>query len=99
MSRSWKAVLAAVGAVVLVTVTVAVAPTLAGFGARPDNPTLLDRPYAQGWLVYAAVVVAGGVLGTTVGRAARSRRSSRTHPSARRTAPTDGVPDTPERAD
>jgi hypothetical protein len=52
-----------VGAVVLVTVTVAAAPMLGGFGARPDNPTLLDRPYLAGWLTFAAVVGLGVLVG------------------------------------
>lgn len=55
-----------VGAVVLLTVTATAVPVLGRFGARPDNPTLLDRDYVAGWLLVAAVVlgvvlVAGGV--------------------------------------
>jgi len=39
-------------------------PVLGGFGARPDNPTLHDRPYAAGWLVVAALVL--GLAGLQV---------------------------------
>jgi hypothetical protein len=67
-----------VGAVVLVTVTVAAAPMLGGFGARPDNPTLLDRPYLAGWLTFAAVVGLGVLVGRLPARprttSARGRR-------------------------
>ena len=43
--------------VVLGTVTVAAVPVLGRFGARADNPTLLDRDYGAGWLVLAVLVV------------------------------------------
>ena len=35
--------------VVLRTVTVTAIPVLGPWGARPDNPTLLDRNYVAGW--------------------------------------------------
>jgi hypothetical protein len=54
---------AAVGAVVLGTVTVMAVPVLGRFGARPDIPSLLDRNYLAGWLLIAGLVVAGVVLG------------------------------------
>jgi hypothetical protein len=60
-SRAWRAA-AAGGLVVLGTVTVTAIPVLGRFGARPDNPTLLDRPYVAGWLVVAGLVLAGSVL-------------------------------------
>lgn len=50
--------------VVLATVTVVAVPVLGRFGARPDNPTLLDRPYVLGWLVLAALTLLGA--GATV---------------------------------
>lgn len=79
LSRPWTTPVM-VGAVVLVTVTVAAVPMLGRFGALPDNPTLLDRPYLEGWLLFAAVVA----LGVLAGRLVRGRRSRR-----------DGVADTP----
>ena len=42
--------------VVLGTVTLSAVPVLGRFGARPDNPTLLDRNYLVGWLLLVAVV-------------------------------------------
>jgi hypothetical protein len=72
-SRAWRAA-AAGGLVVLGTVTLTAIPVLGRFGAKPDNPTLLDRPYVAGWLVVAALVLAGSVL---VGR-----RASRREPGA-----------------
>ena len=47
----------AVGATVLATVTVVAVPVLGRFGARADNPTLLDRNYLLGWLVLATLTV------------------------------------------
>jgi hypothetical protein len=52
----WARSAAAAALVVLGTVTLAALPALGRFGARPDNPTLLDRPYAAGWAVLAALV-------------------------------------------
>ncbi len=55
---------ATLGLVVWGSVSVMAVPVLGRFGARADNPTLLDRPYLATWLVLtlltlAAVAVAG----------------------------------------
>lgn len=55
-SRPWRAA-AAGGLVVLGTVTLTAVPVLGRFGAKADNPTLLDRPYVVGWLLVAVLVV------------------------------------------
>lgn len=47
-----------VGLVVLTTVTATAVPVLGRFGARPDNPTLLDRDYTSGWFVLVALCLA-----------------------------------------
>jgi hypothetical protein len=60
----------AVGFVVLGSVTLLAVPVLGRFGARADNPTLLDRNYLAGWLVLAALTVLGVVAASLV----RSRR-------------------------
>ncbi len=65
----WTAV--TVGAVVLLTVTVTAVPVLGRFGARDDNPTLLDRDYVGGWLLLAALVLLGVLLGGLAGRRRR----------------------------
>jgi hypothetical protein len=49
---------AAATVVVLGSVTLVALPVLGRFGARPDNPTLLDRPYVLGWLAFAGLVLA-----------------------------------------
>ncbi len=49
---------AAAAFVVLGSVTLLAVPVLGRFGASPGNPTLLDRDYWTGWLVFAATVVA-----------------------------------------
>jgi hypothetical protein len=43
--------------VVLGPLTLVALPVLGGFGARADNPTLLDRPYWTGYLAIVAVAV------------------------------------------
>ena len=53
--RAWAVV--AGGLVVLLTVTVTAIPVLGSWGARPDNPTLLDRNYVMGWCVFAILVL------------------------------------------
>jgi hypothetical protein len=59
---------AVAGLVVLGTATLLAVPVLGRFGARPDNPSLLNRHYWVGWLVLAALV-----LVTTVAAGLRSR--------------------------
>jgi hypothetical protein len=61
----------AVGLVLLGPLTLLAVPVLGRYGARPDNSTLLDRPYWAGWI---AVVVAV-VVGILVVRYAERRRS------------------------
>lgn len=59
-----------VGFVVLGSVTLLAVPVLGRFGARADNPTLLDRDYTTGWLVLAGITVVAVVTAALV----RSRR-------------------------
>jgi hypothetical protein len=65
----WLGGPAAIGLVVLASLTLLAIPVLGRFGARPDNPTLLDRDYRAGWLV-----VAGAVLASVAVAAAWRRR-------------------------
>lgn len=68
-----------VGAVVLGTVTAVAVPVLGRFGARADNPTLLDRNYVLGWLVLATltvVVVAAAVAMSRPGKGGADGASS-----------------------
>jgi len=46
-----------VGMLLLGSLTLVAFPMLGGFGAREDNPTLLDRPYVASWLVLVGVTV------------------------------------------
>jgi hypothetical protein len=66
LPRSAKAP-AVVGLVVLGSVTLLAVPVLGRFGARSDNPTLLDRDYTVGWLVLAGLVLVGVVTASLVG--------------------------------
>lgn len=73
VGADWRTPLT-VGAVVLLTVTATAIPVLGRFGARPDNPTLLDRDYTAGWLLLAGAVLLGVLA---AGLLARRRASSR----------------------
>ncbi len=61
----WRAPVA-VGVVVLGSLTLMAIPVLGRFGARADNPTLVDRPYGTGWLVLATLVVLAVVVTSLV---------------------------------
>lgn len=58
-------------AIVLGPLTLLAIPVLGRFGARADNPTLLDRGYVGGWLLVVGLtllgVAAGSVLGPVFG--------------------------------
>jgi hypothetical protein len=70
----------AVGLVVLAPVTLLAVPVLGRFGARADNPTLLDRPYWLGWSLLVTLVVAAILVGRYAGR--RRRAAGRAVPPA-----------------
>lgn len=72
LPRSWWAP-ATVALVVVGSITLAAVPVLGRFGARADNPTLLDRDYVVGWLVLVALVL----VGVTLGALLRARRRAR----------------------
>ena len=63
---------AVIALVVWGATTLAVVPVLGRFGARSDNPTLLDRPYLASWLALSAATVVVVAL-VSVWRARRSR--------------------------
>ena len=56
VARGAVVVLVLLGPTVLVAI-----PVLGRFGEKPDNPTLLDRDYTQGLLVFAILCVCAGV--------------------------------------
>ena len=58
----------AVGFVVWATVTVAVANVLLPIGGRPDNPSLMNRPYVLAWLAFTGVVIAATSVAVARGR-------------------------------
>lgn len=66
----WRAP-ASVALVVWGALTVASVPVLTRAGARADNATLLDRPYAATWWAISAIVVVLVALAGLI----RSRRS------------------------
>ena len=72
LPEPWQAP-ATLGLLVWGTVTLMAVPVLGRFGARADNPTLLDRPYLASWLVLTAL----GVVAVALAGLARSRGRSR----------------------
>ncbi len=56
---AWARTPVVAGFVVLGSATIMAIPVLGRYGARADNPTLLDRNYTAGWLVLAALVATG----------------------------------------
>jgi hypothetical protein len=65
----------AVALVLLGPVTLLAVPVLGRYGARPDNPSLLDRSYGAGWSALVLLVVLA-ILG--VSRVTRRRRATPT---------------------
>jgi hypothetical protein len=72
---SWGRGPVVAGFVVLLTVTLTAVPVLGRFGAKPDDPWLLPRPYGALWLGFALVVVAA-VVGASVLRRRRSGKGA-----------------------
>lgn len=73
LPTSWQGP-AALALLVWGGVTVMAIPVLGRWGARPDNPTLLDRPYLASWFVLTVLVIVVTVL---VGVMRGRRRSAR----------------------
>ncbi|CAI9407936.1 hypothetical protein [Nocardioides sp. T2.26MG-1] len=73
----------AVGSVVLGSVTLLAVPVLGRFGAREDNPTLLDRDYTAGWLALAGLTVLAVLVATLV-RSRTDREGGAGGPDPRR---------------
>jgi hypothetical protein len=72
LPRPWLAP-ATLALVVWGSVSVMAIPVLGRFGARPDNATLLDRPYLATWLAATALTaVAVAVAGLLRSRRART---------------------------
>ncbi len=76
LPEPWRAP-TTVALVVWGAVTVVGIPMLGRFGARSDNPTLLDRPYLPAWLAVLAVTV----VAVLVAGALRSRAGDRATPT------------------
>ncbi len=73
---------AVVALVVVGSLTLVAVPVLGRFGAKADNPTLLDRPYLGSWLVLLALTVAVvAVAGLVRARRGRSARPSSADPT------------------
>jgi hypothetical protein len=74
---AWVRGPAAVGLIVLGSLTLIAIPVLGRFGARPDNPTLLDRDYTAGWLAVAVITLCGVAVGAVARRRAQTRAGTK----------------------
>lgn len=72
----WARAPFAAAAVVLGTVTLAVLPVLGRFGAKVDDPYLLNRDYLAWWFVVAAVVVLVASVWAVLARRSAGRRTA-----------------------
>ena len=59
---------------IVATVTVAAANVLLPVGGRPDNPSLMNRPYVLAWLAFSGFVLACVAWG--IHRTGRRQRAS-----------------------
>ncbi len=57
---------AAMTLVIFGSLTLIAIPVLGRFGAKADNPTLLDRNYWLGWLVLGALTLGGSFLASSI---------------------------------
>ena len=57
------------------TLTVVFVPVLSGQGGKPDNDTILGRPYLLSWLLLTGVLAGAAII------AARRRRRAQTTPA------------------
>jgi hypothetical protein len=76
---TWARAPCAAGLVVLGSVTLMAVPVLGRFGARPDNPSLLNRSYGVGWLVLAGIVALVVVAASAVARRREAARVDGEH--------------------
>jgi len=67
----------AVGFIVWATVSVAAANVLLPIGGRPDNPSLMNRPYVLAWLAFTVVVIATAAVAVARGRIGHRLRGDR----------------------
>jgi hypothetical protein len=69
----WSRAPVATGLIVLLSVTLLAVPVIGRLGARPDVPSLLDRPYGLLWLGFALVVTVAVVVASLLRRRTTDR--------------------------
>ncbi len=80
----WARMPVVAGFVVLGSATLMALPVLGRFGAREDNPTLLDRDYVGGWLVLALLTTLGVAVGSWWQRRQSASRGDEDNPGGDR---------------
>ncbi len=73
---------AAIAFLVWATLTVAFVNVLSGQGGKPDNDTVLHRPYVASWIVLTAVVVVAATSVAYSGTRASQKSITERHPQA-----------------
>ncbi|MGI8521782.1 MAG: hypothetical protein ACR2K3_00505 [Nocardioides sp.] len=72
-----------VAGLIVGTVTITAIPVLGRYGAKPDNPTLLDRNYTAGWFVFFGLVAVATALALWWDARGSRRRLSGDDPGGR----------------
>jgi hypothetical protein len=73
---AWVRGPAALGLIVLGSLTLLAIPVLGRFGADPRNPTVLDRDYTAGWLAVAAITAGSVAIAAMIRRRSLGRKAS-----------------------
>ena len=58
----------AIAFILWATVSAAVANVLLQVGGRPDNPSLMNRPYVLAWVIFTLVLLAATAVAVARGR-------------------------------
>ena len=73
----WVRLPAQVAAVLIATLLLIAAPYLSRPGLHQDNPTLLNRNYVAGYLVYVVIIVVAAAIWAIIRRVAETPRTDR----------------------
>ncbi|MET3805026.1 sterol desaturase/sphingolipid hydroxylase (fatty acid hydroxylase superfamily) [Nakamurella sp. UYEF19] len=92
---AWARLPAQVAAVLIGTLLLIAVPYLGRPGLHEDNPTLLNRNYVAGYLMYVAIIVVLAAVWALI-RLTRRDRPRRAHPAGRPDRPASPAGGTPQ---